>query len=160
MFYKPCRIINVVLSLLFIMVSIYALFTLDDFSVEGITVSLLLLFFNGIFLCFDFISHKIFLNNNQQKILSKNLILIGKIFFVINLLCALGVFLCATAAISSFFDTSSKEMQRQKLFYIFFLSLFLLSGITAVVNLIFFRKAIKLNKLIVNEVINHIGQEV
>jgi hypothetical protein len=157
MFYRACRIINMALSLLFILVSIYTLFTLDDASVEGIMVSLLLLFFNCAFLLFDFICGKILFNNNEQKLISKNLILSGKILFVINLVCALGVFLCIAAAISSFSDTASKTMQRQKPFYIFFLLLFLFTAITAIFNLIFFSKSLKKNKVVLNELISNIG---
>jgi drug/metabolite transporter (DMT)-like permease len=157
MFYNLCRILNIALGLLFITISIFALLTLDDSSPEGMVVSTVLLFINLILLVFSLICSKIYLHNNQQKLIPKKLILSGKVLFALNLLCALGVFVCAIAAVSSVTIATYKSMQKQLPFYILFILLLILSGVTSVVNLFFFVKALQKNKIIIGHFINNIG---
>lgn len=156
-FYRACLFLNTVISLLFIIISTYTLITLEKDSVEGIIVSLLLIIINLIFLLFDFICFKIQQYNNQQKIVNKQLVQSGKFLLILNSISSVFVFICIAAAISSFSAFTTKSMQWQLPFYIFFLSLLLICGLTALVNIFFFRNSIKKNKQIVTAVINEIG---
>jgi|GEM_PF-6147975 len=159
MFYRLSQIINIALSCLFLLLGLYALATANSIPYPMVLVLCFIFIAYSICLCFDFICFQIYKHNRQQIPVAKKLKTFGRIIFGFNLLAALGIFLCTAAAISSFSDFTSKSMQRQLPFYIIFLLVFLLSGITAVINLFFFGKSLKKNKTIVNTFINDIGHQ-
>lgn len=129
--------------------------TLNGNSSAGVVVSILILVINAVFLFMNFIADKIHKCNNTQTLISIQLKNTGRVMLALASLASIVIIICAFAAYSS----GSQIIKSQRPFYFIFLFLLLLSGMTAIVNLVFLSKEIQKHKNIINEFINDIGQQ-
>ena len=160
MFYRISLIINTIISILFIIVFIISTAVNKKINVEaiiGITfcmlIFLVLLWFNSI--CF-----KVNRSNKDNNLVSPALKRTGNVLFVFNLIAAIFILICILAALLALLTTGNPESGKTMWpFYLGFIFLFFLTGATAIINGIFFKKAVKINNLLVNDFINDIGQQ-
>jgi RsiW-degrading membrane proteinase PrsW (M82 family) len=155
MIYRICRIVNTALSLLFILFAAWALST--DFSVTSIIIVSIIITVFAILLWFNFICTRLHKQNNEQRLFSKRQKNTGKVFFILVILCVIGILVSTVTTYFSFLNMPSTKWQKN--FFGIFLSLFVLCAGTAIVNLVFFSKLIRRNTAVVNEFLNDIGQK-
>jgi hypothetical protein len=160
MLYRISIIINTCISVLFVIVFISSIAFNKKINAEAITgvtfctlLFLVLLWFNNI--CF-----KVNRSNKDNILISPALKRRGDVLFVFNLIAAIFILICILAALFALLTTGNLESGRIMWpLYIGFIFLFFLTGATAIINGIFFKKAIKINTLLVNDFINDIGQQ-
>ncbi len=157
MFYKICRILNITLSSLLIIILVLAIFGAKTFPTEIIFAMITIFVIAGFFLAFNFICGKFLKHNSEQIPISKRLKNKGKILFVFNLICALAMLGIAIAAFSPIFNPSDKVTESYSPIYVSIFLIFTLGGISSIVNLFFFRALLRKNKTITSDFINSIG---
>jgi membrane protease YdiL (CAAX protease family) len=157
MIYRICRVINITICFLFIILALYSVVVLNDFSANSLTMAGIVFITYALLLWFNFICNKLDKYNKERIILSRPIKNTGKVFFILVLFIAIGIFVSAVAAWFSFSENYSQANKWQRTSFAIFIVFFILTAITAISNLIFFTKSIKKNKLVVNEFINDIG---
>ena len=158
MLFRSGLITNTVLCIFFILLELFLLmFAPEKFPDEARMVFMILAVISFISLCFDFICFKLLKANKEHAEVSGNLIITGNIFFVFMIMTGLTFFLMAIAVISVILETGNVSMLRLLIFYILFILIFLICGISIILNLIYFRRLIKINRQTINAYINDIG---
>ncbi len=156
MIYKASYIINSVLSCIFIILGVYIFTTIEKiFDTDAIIALGFLFIIYGIFLWLDYICAIVYKHNKKQISISEKIKKQGKIISITAVFLAVAVLFFTLTAAVSFFAYSS--MHRQWPFIILYLITFLLTGVTTIINVIFFSKKVKQNKFIIDEQINDIG---
>ncbi len=159
MFYRVSQILNITLSCLFILLGFYVMVTANDFPAPAIFALCFIFTAYPVFIWLAFICSKIYRCNTLHVLISKKLKTIGRSVSVFTLLFSLLIIfftIVTVAEFSSFFKPSAKS---QWPFLFAFLLLFFISGLTAIINIIFFSKLLKKNKVVLSEFINTIGAE-
>lgn len=155
MLHRICIILNSILYLLFIFLALFALIVERDFSSLSLTIVSAIFLSSGISLWFNFICSRVNKINKERTAISGHFKNTGKMVFILNILNLLAIFFLLIAAIVDLYSTSG--IQRITLFAILVLLTILIVGLSALVNLIFYTKALRKNKTLVNESINEIG---
>lgn len=160
MFYRISLITNTCITVLFTIIFILSFFGNKKSTPEeiiGISVCLLIFL---ILLWFNSICFKVSRSNKDNNLISPALKKTGEVLFVFNLIAAIFILVCILAAVAALITAVNLESaQIMWPLYISFIVLFLISGVTAIINGIFFKKAVKSNNLLVNNFINDIGQQ-
>jgi hypothetical protein len=157
MFYRVSQVLNITLSCLFILLGFYAVVTANDFPVPAIFALCFIFTAYPTFVWFTFICSKTHRCNTHHSLISKKLKTAGVILTVFTLLFSLLIIIFSIAAVAEFSAFFRPSVKSQWPFLFAFLLLFFMSGLTAIINIIFFSKSLKKNKTIVSEFINTIG---
>ena len=155
--YRISLVVNTLLSLLFIFISLYAVVIENDFSTTSLSIAGTLFIMSTIFLWFDIICFKVNKVNKELSFISKRLKNTGNVIFVFTLLTVLAVIFFTVLAFIEFPDSDTSSSKFRVIIFAITLFIFLLTAVTGVMNLIFFRKALRKNKAVVNQFINDIG---
>jgi hypothetical protein len=160
MFYRISLITNTCITVLFAIIFILSFFSNKINTPEEIIgISICLLIFL-ILLWFNSICFKVNRSNNDNNLISPALKKTGNVLFVFNLIAAILILVCLLVAVAALIALENPESVRIVWpLYISFIVLYFISGVTAIINGIFFKKALKSNKLLVNDFINDIGQQ-
>ena len=157
MFYKISLITNIALSGFFILCGLFALVSdkeIDTASVLSFSVLFVMYF---LFLWFDLICYKVNKYNAEKNTLSSSLKTAGKVSFVMTIITVIFLIICILGASLAFANASTTSNLKQLPYLILCMILFLLSGATAVINMVHYKKAVKQNNNLVNAFINDIG---
>jgi magnesium-transporting ATPase (P-type) len=161
MLYKISLIINTAISVLIIIFCCFGIAT--DTKTEPdvlIGVSLFFLLFL-IFIWFNIICFKVNRSNKENNLVSHAVQKTGSILFVFNILAIVVSLICLVASLFSLSSIRSLNANPASWgFYIVFMFLFFLLAVTAIINTVFFKRAIKKNKLLVADFINDIGEKI
>ena len=155
--YRISLVVNTILSLLFIFISFYAVLIEQNLSVTSLSIAGTLLMLSTIYLWFNLICYKLNKANKEGIFISKRLKITGKVLFVFTLLSNLTVTFFMISAFIEMPDSETSSSKFRMIIFAFTLCLFLLIIISGVMNLIFFSKALRKNKTVVNQFINEIG---
>lgn len=160
MFYRISLIINTFISALFIILISVNLVNNEKFKEEEILGFIFFLPVFLIFLLFNVTCFKINRSNTDNILLSPALKRRGRVLFVFNLIAVVITIICITAISAAALTIGDADFRKSMLpIYLSFILVYFLSGVTAVINSIFFKRAIKINGLLVNDFINDIGQQ-
>ncbi len=158
MIYKASYIINGVLSCIFLMLVLFVIIRVEKkFDATAVIALIFLLGTYSLFLWLDFICAKVFKHNKEQILISEKIKKQGKIVRIITTILAILIVLLTFIAAISFYGYATKEIYRQWPFIIFYLVMWLLSGVTAIINVFYLNKAIKENKTLIDNTISVIG---
>ena len=158
MFYRICRVINIVLGCLFIIIDALSLFGAREYP-SSMVVVMVIFFITGIFfVVFSLICGRLYKYNNEQITITKQFKTTAKTIFVFNLLSSLVVLLLITAGIFSFLDDTPGTMQQEWPLYFTMFFVFLLAGGSGIVNLFFYRHLLKENSVVATDLIDDIGK--
>lgn len=157
MLYRICIILNSVLYFLFIFLALFALIIERDFSNLSLTIISSIFLSAGISLWFNFICNRVNKINKERAAITDRLKITGKVLFTLSILNMLAIFFLIIAAIVDLYSKTDFDGERLTSFVIFVLLIILIVALSALVNLIFFTKALRKNKALVNESINEIG---
>ncbi|MEI8059718.1 MAG: hypothetical protein WCG67_06125 [Ferruginibacter sp.] len=160
MFYRISLFVNTTIGSLFIILALIGIATDKKIALNEIVGITLILSLYSIFLWFNFICIKVNRSNKENTLISFALKRTGDVLFVFNLIAAVIITICVVAATATFLTVGNPNAQTTMwLFYLGFIVVFFLSGVTAIINALFFKKEMKINKLLVNDFINDIGQQ-
>lgn len=160
MFYRISLITNTCITVFFAIIFILSFFSNKISTPEEIIgISICLLIFL-ILLWFNSICFKVNRSNKDNNLVSPALKRTGNVLFVFNLIAAIFILICILAALLALLTTGNPESGKIMWpFYAGFIFLFFLTGASAIINGIYFKKAVKSNNLLVNNFINDIGQQ-
>ena len=154
--YKFSLLLNTLLSFAFISLVTYGLIQKSAPDASTLSAICYIIVVYASFLWFNYICFKSKHLNESQELLpaaktGKALSVVVIVLAIINIVFALLATLPFLAV-----ETQAKKLELIGLLVFIFLSI--VAGVTAIINARFYRKAIKQNKLIVNSVINTIGE--
>lgn len=149
--------LNLSLSALFIVLITGGFFTTDTIKAEdlGFFIYFVLVFGMFLWLCFSCLKLKkynagqISIKTFQRKM--------GKVVAITAIVFAATLLLVVAAGSMIFRNEATKEQMLFWPLYAIMLFLMMVSAVTALLNAVFYFKALKKNRLIVNEYINSIG---
>ena len=156
MFFRLSFVVGTILSLLFVLFCLYYLFSDESGNSAGLFVSVLFMTANSFFLLSNFLCIKINKCNKEQVLISRNLKNTGKVLVVLTIISIVIVLLCGIAALLSRLYSDKIIPEKHALYFFLLISLLLLSGILAIINLIYFRKVSRRNKIVINKLIDDI----
>ena len=160
MLFRLNYFINLVLSSLYILIGIFG-FIGEDKLDEDSTIALLFIFITfPVFIVLSIICIRVNKQNRDRIVISSKLKITGIIISVIaGLLSVLAIFYCVEAYVNlssgSLFTRSDKWAFIQ---LVLLITMFL--GISSIVNIIFFGRSLRKNKMLFIEEINTIGTDV
>jgi hypothetical protein len=157
MLYRISIILNSVLYFLFIFLALFALIVERDFSNLSLTIVSAIFLSAGISLWFNFSCSKVNKMNKERAPVSDSLRITGRVLFTLNILNVLAILFLIIAAIVDLYSKPVFDGERISPFMIFVLLVIFVVALSAVVNLIFYTKAFRKNKVLVYESINEIG---
>lgn len=161
LFYRACLLTNVIISLLFLLLGLVALFTAPSVTPESILALFFIFGSFGLLLLFDFICYRLLKANKEKQQAPDWLRKYGRPLFVICCILVVAIiFFTFTALISSLQYSRRTQIQAVTFFMILYFALFLLSAITFIFNGIIFYRALRQNKTVVNTVIEAIGESI
>lgn len=156
--YKISLLLNTVLSTLFLALGVFALVKEKIFDNTSVLIIALIFIFTFTFLLFNYLCFAIHKSNRNNQPAGASLLLLSKwIFAVCCVMVGFIFFIVITTLITDYEILFSRKKSDAIFFFIFFV-LLSLTGISMIMNCISFFKALKQNKLIVNSVINTIGE--
>ncbi len=156
--YKISLGINTAISLLYILLLVVASFNVE--KIEAGVVFIIVFIFGACVICllFNYVCYRL-LKSNKENITApdwmKKFRIIFLVFTIIALLVITVMFI---AAALSFFTDYDEFPKKQQPFYILFLLFMLALIVSGIENIVYYFKALKQNKAIVNSVINTIGE--
>ncbi len=151
-------LISAALCALFLVLAFNAILSQNKNTGQDFIFLLFFVFVYGFILLQSFVCWRIKKSNQQNTVPASRSIILGKIISITAFLFGLILILCAIAGSFSFENYASKNQLRFKPLFILTIAFVTLSGLVAIFNCIFYFKAVKQNKLIVNSVINTIGE--
>ncbi len=150
-------IISATSSLLFLLLFLYAVVSKKIISAEDVLFLTVFLFIYSIFLLQSFLCWQIVKKNQQLYILSYRSVIVGNIICILSFLLAGVLILTTVAGVIYFKMYGTKLHLLNKTRFTTTIILITISCFTSIFNCIWYFKVIKLNKSIVNSVINAIG---
>jgi len=156
--YKVSLVVNAVLSIIFIIVIVLGIIGTRVFAPATIIIITVFLAAYCCFLLFNLLQYQVLKANHQKQVMPDWCSRYGKTVFIFSILAVIAAAFMLLAATVAFLVEMDKFPKRQWPFYIIFLVLLCLSIITAVVNAVHYRRAIKVNRSIINSLINNIGE--
>ena len=156
-FFISSTIINGVLSILFLVLAVYAVVSQKNLSPEEVVFLVILLFSYSVFLVQSFLCWQLVKRNQQLTTIKRSIIVLAKIISIIAFLLGVILIIAAVGSVIDFEMYATKQQLPNSAGFILSAIIVSISGITAIINCICYFKIIKQNKLIVNSVINTIG---
>lgn len=155
--YTASVYLSISFSVLFIVLITIGVISEDTLNIEdwGIFIYFILAF--GLFLWLSFSCLKLKKYNAGQVSIKTFQRKTGKVVAVTVIVFAVSLLLAVAAGFMVFRNEATKEQLRFWPLYVSILLLMMVSAVTAVLNAVFYFKALKKNTLIVNEYINSIG---
>jgi uncharacterized membrane protein len=161
MFYRISLITNSIIAAVVLILATIGMATDSKMKADeiiGVTCMLLLFM---IFLWFNIICFKVNQANKDNTLVNPALKRTGNILFVFNIIAAAVIMFCIVAMAAAAATVGDPGFRKSTWpFYVGFILVFFLSGTTAIINCIGFKKAIKKNKLFSDDFINAIGESV
>ena len=155
--YKLSLLLNTILSLIFIGLVAYHLIEDPELSTPAISAMCYILLIYPSFLWLNYICFK-----TKQALQNHAIVLphvkTGKILSVIIIIFAITVIIFTLLTLIPLFTNQSKAAGAQVIGFAIFIIFSILSAVAAIINVMWYRKSVKQNKLIVNSVINTIGE--
>lgn len=156
MFYRISFIFGTLISLLFVLFCSYFLYIDQMMESAGKSVSAIFLVTNLFFLFFNFVCFKIDKCNIEQRSIPLKLKTFGKFLLVFTIISIVVVLFSGVAGLLSRVYSEQVIAEKQTVSFFVIIALILLSGIFAIINLIYFRKASRKNNAIINQLIDDI----
>jgi hypothetical protein len=159
LFYKISLIINITLSVLFTGISAYGFITDRGFSDQSFFIFTYLFIVYPSFIWFSLVCLRNERFNRDKVQLAPQQIKGGRIFAILVIIAAASVIFFSLLALAAFPFSSFRGSRWQAIILLFVMFLFIVSGVTAIINGAYYFKAVKTNSVIVNSLINNIGDE-
>lgn len=155
--YTASVYLNISFSVLFIVLITIGVISENTISAEdwGFFIYFMLAF--GIFLWLSFSCLKLKKYNTAQVSIKTFQRKMGKVIAVTVIVFAVSLLLAVAAGFMIFRNEATKDQLLLWPLYVSILLLMMISAVTAILNAVFYFKALKKNTLIVNEYINSIG---
>lgn len=161
LFYRITLLVNAILSFAFLALGIVALFTATGFPAEAIFILSFIFGTYTCFLLFNFICFRLLKANKDNQPAAAWLKKYGRPLFIFCCVLVAAIFLLSAAGIVSSTDDARKINNRSVTIIQFIMvALFALTGLLMIFNGIAFYKALRQNKMVVNSVINTIGDSI
>lgn len=156
--YTIAAYLNISIAVLFVILISYAFTTAGTINTEDwLFISSFMLVF-GLFLWLGFNCLKLKNYNTNQVCISKFRRRLGKVVAVFTAVLAVTLLLISIAGFFYINGENAKEQIPDRAYYYIFLFLLLISSGTAVLNAVFYFKALKINSSLLNDDIDSIGQ--
>lgn len=156
--YKISLAVNTVVSLIFILVVALALLNTGQEDAVAIVMVTLISFSCIICLLFNYACYSLLKINKENKAVPEWIISYKKTILVLTIIALVIISFVFVAAAVTFFSNYTVFPSRQRPFYIVYLFFIFTLVVSGIENIICFLKSLKQNKLIVNSVINTIGE--
>ncbi len=154
---KASFYINLSISALIIALGLYSLVSKANAYKDDLMAFVVIGFVYGICLLFDILCITLQRNNFYNKINTKGLLTKGKILFVIAILGAIGSLLVFASLVYSLSIAKRESPQSVIIVQIITLITLLLHSISAIINLVQYKKLLKINKNLQTDMVNNIG---
>jgi amino acid transporter len=157
--YKISLAVSIILSIIFTVFLIVALFTTKEFRVFDIIMFVSFFFTFFVFILFDLTCYRINRYNKEKTQIPRSIKQAGTVLFILNLLVTLYVFFCTVASLYSLQYTNGNIAEKNRVF-IFLICVFSILTIAAVINSVHYIKTSRRNKSILNDLIDDIGGKI
>lgn len=156
--YKISLLLNTVLSTLFLALGVFALVKEKIFDNTSVLIIALIFLFTFTFLLFNYLCFEIHKANRNNQPAGASLLVLSKLLFAVCCLMVGFIFFIVITTLITDYEILFSSKRSDAVFFFIFFVLLSLTGISMIMNCIAFFKALKQNKLIVNSVINTIGE--
>ena len=156
MFFRISFVLGTIISLLFVAFCSYILFYATDIASAGRSVSVMFLIANLFFLSANFICTKIKVLNRDDVLITRKLKIAGKFLFVLSMISIVVTLFSAMAALISYFSSNMYLPGNRLPAYFMITSLLFLSSMFAIINLLYFKRLLRINNQVTSQIINDI----
>jgi len=156
--YKVSLVVNVALSIIFIIVIVLGIIGTRVFTPATIIIITVFIAAYSCLLVFNLLQYQVLKANHQKQVMPDWCSRYGKTVFIFSIIAVIATAFMLLAATVAFLAEMDRFPKRQWPFYIIFLILLCISVITTIVNAVHYRRAVKANKSIINSLINNIGE--